>query len=147
MAYKTTLLWEETVYPISFVTYVQCAAFHKYVRIYSSIYCINNRLAFFSFFLQKKNNSMLVCRVVCCSHQSDRRIRICISLIRSPQQGMYLAPIRLSHQGMYLAPIGLPHLDILHQSQRLGIVFLQMISQMRGLCTKNEVIRNFGLIC
>ena len=78
MAYKTTLLWEETVYPISFVTYVQCAAFHKYVRIYSSIYCINNRLAFFSFFLQKKNNYVSV------------------------QSGMLLAPIRSPHQDMYL---------------------------------------------
>ena len=32
---------------------------------------------FFSFF-NKKNNSMLACRIVCCSHQSDCHIWLCI---------------------------------------------------------------------
>ena len=31
---------------------------------------------FLSFFFYKKNNSMLVYRVVCCSHQSDCHIRV-----------------------------------------------------------------------
>ena len=35
------------------------------------------------------------------------------------------------------------HLDILHQSQRLSIVFLQMESWNRGLCTKNDNKQNF----
>ena len=33
---------------------------------------------FFSFFNKKKNNSMLACRIVCCSHQSDCHIWVCI---------------------------------------------------------------------
>ena len=35
------------------------------------------------------------------------------------------------------------HLDILHQSQRLSIVFLQMESWNRGLCTKNDIKQKF----
>ena len=52
----------------------------------------------FFFFLLKKYNSRLACRVVCCSHQSDHHIWV-----------MYIAPIRLPHEGMYLATIRLPH--------------------------------------
>ena len=63
--------------------------------------------------------------------------------IRSPHQGMYFAPFRLPHNGMYLAPITSQHMDILHQSQRFGIVFLQIPSWIRGFCKKNNDNQNF----
>ena len=50
-----------------------------------------------------KNNSMLACRVVCCSHQSDRCIRVCILL-----QSDCRIRVCISHQSQ--------HLDIMHQS-------------------------------
>ena len=42
---------------------------------------------------------------------------------------------------IYLVPIMSQHLDILHQSQRLSIVFLQMESLL--LCTKNDIKQKF----
>ena len=41
---------------------------------------------------------------------------------------MLLAPINLLNKDMYFAPTISQHLNILHQSQRLGVVFLQMMS-------------------
>ena len=58
--------------------------------------------------IKKFKKTMLVCEMVCCSHQS-------------PHLGLYLAPIRLPHKGLYLTPMISQHSDILHQSQRLVI--------------------------
>ena len=58
---------------------------------------------------------MLACRVVCCSHQSDRRIWV--SRTNHIATLGYVTRTQLSQ-----------HLDTLHQSQHLGIVFFQLIS-------------------
>ena len=52
-------------------------------------------LSNFSFY--EKKNSMLACRVICCSHQSDRRIWVCISHQSDCRIGVCIAPIRLPH--------------------------------------------------
>ena len=43
------------------------------------LYFLSFRYLFLVLFFHIKNNSMLACRVVCCSYQSDRRIWVCIS--------------------------------------------------------------------
>ena len=44
---------------------------------------------------------------------------------------------------MYLAPIISQHLDIVHQLQCLGIVFLFSCHGIRGLCSKSGIDHKF----
>ena len=47
---------------------------------------------------------------------------------------------------MYLVPIISQYLDILHQSQRLGIVFFQMVSWNQGAVHKEWHYQNVWVI-
>ena len=64
--------------------------------------------SFWFYFFYLKNNSMLACRVVCCSFQSDRRIWVCIS-----HRSDCRLKVRISDHWIISQ-----HLDMLHQSER-----------------------------
>ena len=53
--------------------------------------------------MEKKNNSMLACRMVCCSHRSDRRIWVCTSHLSDCR-----IRVCISHRSDYASIIGHP---------------------------------------
>ena len=75
---------------------------------------------------------MLACRVVCCSHQSDRCIRVCILL-----QSDCRIRVCISHQSYHNIWISCTNHSVwvlFSCTQRHGI---------RGLCIKNEINQKF----
>ena len=58
--------------------------------------------------------------------------------MRLPHLGMYLAPMRLLHECMHRTPIISQPWDNLEQSQRFGIVFLEMMSCDQGAVHKER---------
>ena len=81
----------------------------------------------FYFFYIKESNSMLACKVVCCSHQSDRRIRVCISY-----QSDYRIVACISHQSYHSTNHSVGYCSS-----------CKWCDWIRGPCTKNEFIGKF----
>ena len=94
--------------------------------------------------LLKKKLYVIACRVVCCSHQSERYIRVFIS--HQSDCSMYLSPIGLPHQGMYLAPIISQHLDIMF-SCKLQYFFLLPLSCYKWNILLSHCLISFLWVC
>ena len=82
-------------------------------------------LSFLVLFFYIKNNSLLACKVVCCSYQSDRRIWVCIS-----HQSDCRLKIRFSDQSYHSIWIWCINQSVIGYVSRTNdtTAFLQMIS-------------------
>ena len=102
--------------------------------------------------MKKKKNSMLACRMVCCSHRSDRRIWVCILHLSDcrirvciSHRSDYHIRVCISHQsyhsiwisctdhsvqGMYLAPI-------------VSQLSCKLFHGIKWLCTQNDIDHKF----
>ena len=88
---------------------------------------------FFSNFLSWKK-WLFTCWVICCSHWSDRRIRVCLTPTRLPHQGIYLAQ---SHYSTWISC----------RNHSVWILFLvHDVMESGGHAQRMTLTRKFGLI-
>ena len=89
------------------------------------LYFLSFRYLFLVLFFNIKKNSMLACRVVCCSYQSDRRIWVCIS-----HQSDCRLKVRISDQSYHSIWIWCINQSVIGYVSRTNdtTAFLQMMS-------------------
>ena len=88
----------------------------------------------------KMADLLLACKVVCCSHQSDHRVGIYVL-----HQSDCRIKVSISHHSDSRIRVWISNQSY-HRiwiSQRLGIVFLQMISWIKGMCKEKDVNQKF----
>ena len=120
-----TTVKENTLNPVWNETFMMWVA--------SAIY---NFMEAFKVIFFNKNNSMLAYRMVCCSHKSERRVRVCIS-----HQSDHCIKVCISHQSECRIWISCTNHSV------WVLCSSKWCNGSGGCAQRMTLTRNFGLIC